>query len=177
LVVVAFLLYSTFNLDALFLWAMLFLASMVALAVLCYPMFITLERPVRVTPEQAIKDYFGALSHRVPHYKRMWLLLATDGRSSPSFRTFDEFQRYWKDKLDGWKKSAGSPGKLNQLEVEVQDFKSDKSAGQSEIEASYTARVVRRGAEGASPVATYHVSLRLVRGPDKMWYLDDGTIG
>ena len=31
-----------------------------------------------MTPEQAVKDYFAALSHHVPHYRRMWLLPGAD---------------------------------------------------------------------------------------------------
>ena len=175
LIVAAFLLYATFSLDALFLWFVLMLASFVALIVLAYPIFITLERPVRITPEQAIKDYFGAFSHLVPHTKRMWLLLAADGRTSPSYRSFGEFHAYWKGKVAAWKSESGAAGPLNPFEIEVVDFKSDKSAGLNELEAAYTARVRRRGVSD-SPVATYNLSVRLVRGSDKMWYLDSGTL-
>ncbi len=176
LVVVGFVLYATFDVQRLPFWSLLLLAGLIALAILAYPMFITLERPVRVTPEQALKDYFGALSHRVPHYRRMWLLLANDGRASPSFRTFDEFKAYWQGRLSAWKTESGGGGWLNPIEVEVVDFKSDKSAGQTEVEASYAARVVRVDKPGRPTIAVHPVSLRLVRGPDKMWYLDDGTL-
>ncbi len=62
---------------------LLLIGGLVAV-VLCYPIVITLERPVRVTPEQAARDYFGALSHHFPHYRRMWLLLAPGAVSRPS---------------------------------------------------------------------------------------------
>ena len=52
--------------------------------VLSYPILITLERPVRITPEQAARDYFGALSHHFPHYRRMWLLLSARGAPRPN---------------------------------------------------------------------------------------------
>ena len=175
LILVGFMLYTTFNVNRLPLWAMFFLAGLVTLGILAYPLFITLERPVRVTPEQAIKDYFGALSHRVPHYRRMWLLLATDGRTSPAYRSFPEFKAYWKGRLARWKAEKGG-GWLNPIEVEVVDFKSGVSAGQTEVEASYTAKVVGGDAPGRPTIAVYPVSLRLVRGPDKMWYLDDGAL-
>ncbi len=31
----------------------------IAAAILSYPILITLERPVRITPEQALRDYYG----------------------------------------------------------------------------------------------------------------------
>jgi hypothetical protein len=169
------LLYATFNLDALFVWSLVLLASMIVLLVLAYPIFITLERPVRMTPEQAVKDYFGAFSHLVPHTKRMWLLLATDGRSSPSFGAYGEFETYWRGKVAAWKTDASLTAPLNPFEIEVIDFKSDKSAGQTELDATYTARVIKRGQPGEA-IATYNIALRLVRGSDKMWYLNSGTL-
>jgi hypothetical protein len=172
--VAAFLLYSMFRVDALAAWVVLFAFAAVGLAILAYPIFITLERPVRVTPEQAAKDYFGALSHRVPHYRRMWLLLSTDGRNAPEFGSFDAFKSYWIRRLAEWKAEAKSQGALNPITVEIADFKSEKSAGQTEIDGEYTARVVLPGQ--AEPVASYRVSARLVRGADKMWYLEKGTL-
>jgi hypothetical protein len=172
--VAGFLLYSTFRVDALAAWVVLFAFATVGLVILAYPIFITLERPVRVTPEQAAKDYFGALSHRVPHYRRMWLLLSTDGRNAPEFGSFDAFKSYWTRRLAGWEAEAKSQGVLNPLTVEVADFKSEKSAGQTEIDGEYTARVLVPGR--TEPVASYRVSGRLVRGEDKMWYLESGTL-
>jgi len=175
LIVVGFLLVSTFRADALFLWVMLFLASVVGLIVLAYPIFITFERPVRITPEHAVKDYFGAFSHLVPHTKRMWLLLATDGRSSPEFQSYGAFQAYWKRQVAAWKTDSKSSGPLNPFDIEVQSFKSEKSVGETLLEATYTARVIKRG-EPSEVVATYNIATRVVRGEDKMWYLDSGTL-
>jgi hypothetical protein len=150
------------------------LAGGVALAVLSYPILITLERPVRVTPEQAVHDYFVALSHHVPHYRRMWLLLSNAGRSAGGFATFDGFRRYWKTRLAelrGGKSSAFTP-----LKFQVHDFKSEKSAGKSEISVTFTVRVLVRGRQTEGPIATIPVKTTLVKGPDKMWYLDRGTL-
>jgi hypothetical protein len=168
------LLYATFRLDALAPWSVLLAFSAVGLTILAYPIFITLERPVRVTPEQAVKDYFGALSHRVPHYKRMWLLLSTDGRLSREFSDFATFRSYWTSQLARWKAEARSQALLNPLTVEVADFKSDKSAGQTEIDGEYSVRVLVPGR--VEPVASYRVSGRFVWGADKMWYLETGTL-
>jgi hypothetical protein len=174
MLVAGYLLYATFSIHAIAAWLVLLAFSAVGLAILAYPIFMTLERPVRVTPEQAAKDYFAALSHRVPHFKRMWLLLSTDGRRSPSFDSFPAFQGYWKAKLAQWKADARSQGVLNPLTVEVSGFKSEKSAGQTEIDGEYTASVMDPGR--TEPVATYHVKARFVRGDDRMWYLESGTL-
>ena len=63
-------------------FAFLIVGGLVAV-VLSYPLIITLERPVRVTPEQALRDYYNALSHHVPHFRRMWLLLSTQQAAFP----------------------------------------------------------------------------------------------
>jgi hypothetical protein len=170
-----YFLWWTFSVDGLAIWIFLLMASSTVLVVLAYPIFITLERPVRITPEQALKDYFAALSHKIPHFKRMWLLLANDGKHSINFSTFDEFKSYWKTRLMAWKLKARNTSSLNPFDVEVSEFKSDKSAGQTEVEAEYTARVVLHD-KPDQPVATYRIALRLVRGEDKMWYLESGTL-
>jgi len=144
-----------------------------ALGYLAYPLFITMERPIRITPEQALKDYFGALSHRKPHYRRMWLLLSSAGKQSHNFNTFAQFTDYWNQTLKAWN-SAGSAG-ANPLVFSVEQFKSEKSAGLKELDAKYAVRVQntkRPDVETRSQLVT----IRLVKGPDNMWYLDDGTM-
>ena len=78
---------------------LLLLVGAVGAVVLSYPILITLERPVRMTPEQAVRDYYAALSHHLPHYRRMWLLLARTGRTSSSYGSFEGFKAYWAEKL------------------------------------------------------------------------------
>jgi hypothetical protein len=168
-------LYAAISIVGMFLWLFLLLVSLTLLLVLAYPILITLERPVRMTPEQAAKDYFNAFSHLVPHTRRMWLLLAIDGRNSPSFGSFSEFDAYWKRRIAAWKSDANTSAPLNPFDIELVDFKSDKSAGQTEVDASYTARVIMRG-QTSEAVATYSISLSLVRGSDKMWYLNSGVL-
>src|SRR5262245_18196792 len=75
------------------------LLGMLAMAALSYPLAVTLERPVRVTPEQAVKDYYDALSHSLPHYRRMWLLLSSAGRTCPEFAEFEVFESYWRSTI------------------------------------------------------------------------------
>lgn len=145
----------------------------IALLLLGYPLFITMERPIRITPEQAAKDYYAALSHSVPHIRRMWLLLSLNGRSSRFFHSFNEFNIYWNKKLDSLKPAKG--GRFNSLLFSVQDFKSEKSAGLTHLEAKFTLQVQERD-QPTSPGRTFPVTVRLVKGPDKMWYLEDGTM-
>ena len=166
----------TFSLDRLMTWFVSGMLCLVGLAVLAYPIFITLERPVRMTPEQAAKDYFNALSHLKPHYKRMWLLLGIDGKSCPGFHSFEEFTEYWRTKIVEWKAIAGASGPFNPFEIVVVDFHGEKSSGRTEVEASYTANVVKRGEANALPVVAFAVTGRFAKGDDDMWYLDDGSL-
>jgi hypothetical protein len=152
----------------------LLLVGLLVAIVLSYPMLITLERPVRVTPEQALRDYYGALSHHVPHLRRMWLLLSTSGRVSTAFGSFEGFKGYWREQLGQLRK--GHAGALTPLVFEVANFKSEKSAGKPRIDASFTVNVSVRGRRSAGPIHAIPASISLVRGPDNMWYLENGTL-
>ncbi|MGC8643486.1 MAG: hypothetical protein ACP5XB_26820 [Isosphaeraceae bacterium] len=171
---VLFLLYVTMGAEmygsALF---FLFLGGVVGVF-LSYPILVTLERPVRVTPEQAARDYFGALSHHFPHYRRMWLLLGTKGRTSAYFASYEGFKTYWKNRLDQLRE--GHAGPFAPLVFQVEDFRGEKSAGQSEIQGEFRLRVFVRGRRGAGPILNTRLERDFVRGPDKMWYLEDGTL-
>ncbi|GAC1473329.1 MAG: hypothetical protein NVSMB9_21770 [Isosphaeraceae bacterium] len=142
--------------------------------VLIYPMLITLERPVRITPEQAIQDYFSAISHHRPHYLRMWLLLSNKGRVSSEYASIEGFSTYWKKtllELRGRRVTAFTP-----LKFVVNGFKSEKSVGKTEIAATYLVDVFIRGRQDEGAIQSFTVSTTLVRGPDGMWYLDRGTL-
>lgn len=142
--------------------------------VLSYPILITLERPVRITPEQALKDFYGALSHHVPHYRRMWLLLARNGRLSSSFGSFEGFKAYWDEKLQTIK--GDRAGRWTPLVFEVEGYRGDKSAGKSQVEVKFTLKVYVRGKRQDGPIASIPGQVSMVRGPDKMWYLESGTL-
>jgi hypothetical protein len=146
----------------------------VVLLVLSYPILITFERPVRVTPEQAVNDYYAALSHGLPHYRRMWLLLSAVGRNPRLFAAFEDFQAAWKERLADF--HEGPAPQWNPLRFRIRDFKSEKSAGQTEIDASYTVDVVDQRRPKKGPIATFPITTNLVRGPDRMWYLNQGTL-
>lgn len=169
------LLYLLFSMELYGTAFVMLMAGGVALALLSYPILITLERPVRVTPEQAVRDFFGALSHHVPHYRRMWLLLSDRGKFSGVFATFDGFRNYWKGRL-AQLRAEGRAGGFTPLRFLVDDFRSDKSIGKNEVDASFTVRILVRGKQADGPVQSIRVETRLVRGPDRMWYLDRGTL-
>jgi hypothetical protein len=142
--------------------------------ILAYPILITLERPVRITPEQAVRDYYGALSHHLPQYRRMWLLLSTAGRVSSAFGSFAGFKNYWKDRLASMRQ--GHAGSLTPLVFDVTEFQADKSAGKARIDAEFKLSVSIRGQRKGGPIQKIPLKIALVRGPDKMWYLENGTL-
>jgi len=146
-----------------------------AMVLLSYPILVTLERPVRITPEQAVTDFFAAASHHFPSYRRMWLLLSTLGREPGRFATFEEFRDHWRSRVEGWKGSGGA-GKWTPLKFAVVDFQADKSTGKSTSKAEYTVHVLVRGRVQDGPVASFRMAHGLVKGPDRMWYLNRGTL-
>jgi hypothetical protein len=154
--------------------AFLFLVGLGACVVLAYPIFITLERPIRMTPEQAAKDFYDALSHLVPHYKRMWLLLTSGGRSSGSFTTYEGFKNYWKARIAQLRGDRG--GSFTALEFRVEEFKGSKSDDGSSAEGTFLVTVFVAGKENPEPIETIKVESAFVRGPDNMWYLSRGTL-
>jgi hypothetical protein len=168
------LIYFALGAEAYGLATMLFIAGCVVAAVLSYPILITLERPVRVTPEQAARDYFGALSHHLPHHRRMWLLLSARGRVSPCFASYEGFKNYWNTRVGQLRQ--GHAGPLSPLVFVVSDFRADKSAGKTEIDGKFTVNVFVRGRRKEGPIANLTVERTFTRGPDNMWYLDDGTL-
>jgi hypothetical protein len=170
---ILFVFYVLFQIEQYSLAFLVLLASAPVLLLVSYPMFITMERPVRVTPEQAVRDFFSALSHHFPHYRRMWLLLSTAGRVSGSFASFDGFRSYWKSRMTELK--AGHAGNLTPLKFQVDDFRAEKSAGLTRIDASYTVNVFVRGRQADGPIASTRFTTSLVKGPDRMWYLNSGT--
>jgi HAMP domain-containing protein len=172
--VLLLLVYFVFGQDYYGLAFVLLMVGLLVAVVLAYPMLITLERPVRVTPEQALRDYYGALSHHVPHFRRMWLLLSSAGRVSAAYGSFEGFKGYWKEQLARLRDKHAGP--LTPLVFEVVDFKSEKSAGKTRIDTTYTVNVSVRGQRSAGAIHRIPVASALVKGPDNMWYLEIGTL-
>jgi len=166
--------YFTLGADLLAITGLILLLGGLGAVVLSYPILITLERPVRVTPEQAARDYFGALSHHFPHYRRMWLLLSAKGRTSPQFASYEGFKAYWIARLG--QLHEGRAGRFSPLVFQVDEFHAEKSAGKTEINARFRLRVLIRGRRSEGPIGSMLLERSFVRGPDGMWYLNEGTL-
>ena len=145
-----------------------------ACVLLSYPIAITIERPVRITPEQAVTDFFAAASHHIPHYRRMWLLLSPAARQAGRFTDFGEFRANWRRRIAGWKEGRG--GKFTPLSFQIGDFRGDKSVGLTTSHVEYTVQVFVRGQEAGKPINSYRMSHGVVKGPDRMWYLNQGAL-
>jgi hypothetical protein len=171
------LLFACYGLGAEYFWyAMLtVLVGAIVAAILSYPIWITLERPVRITPEQAVRDYYGSLSHHFPHFRRMWLLLSSAGRISNAFGSYEGFKAYWKDRVRLMRE--GHAGSFTPLVFEIGDFRAEKSAGKVRIDTEFNLKVWVRGKRRAGAIHAIPMKIALVRGPDRMWYLEDGTLG
>jgi len=70
----------------------------------------------------------------------------------------------------------GHAGPLTPLVFEVINFKAEKSAGKTRIDATFSVNVLVRGQRPAGAIHTIPASISLVRGPDSMWYLENGTL-
>src|SRR4029077_12025670 len=123
---------------------------------------------------QALRDYYGALSHHRPHFRRMWLLLSNSGRITAYYGSFEGFKAYWIDRLR--KLKGNSAGLMTPLVFEVTAYRGDKSAGQSRIDAQFTLKDSIRGQRQAGPIHSFPLRISLARGPYKMWYLENGTL-
>ena len=154
---------------------LVFLAGGAATVLLSYPLLVTLERPVRITPEQAVLDFYAAASHHFPHYRRMWLLLSDLGRRSGEFSTFEGFRDHWKARVERWRRDGGG-GKYAPLKFEVEAFRADKSTGKETSRADYTVNVRLRDREDVGPIESFKMAHGLVKGPDRMWYLNRGVL-
>lgn len=147
--------------------------GMAALVPLVYPIAVTLERPVRMTPERAIKDFYDSAAHHFPQYRRMWLLLSDEGKQSRDFDSFATFRTYWKHRITQIRGAAVNS--TTPLNFAILDFDADKSLGQTEVDAKYTVSVRPRGEDGRV-LEEVRIKTSLVKGPDKMWYLNSGTL-
>lgn len=170
----ATLIVLTFSGENIGLTLVLMLLGGGALLLLAYPIAVTLERPVRMTPEHAVRDFYGALAHHVPHYRRMWLLLSSAGRTSSSYGSLEGFKAYWKARLAALR--GNGVGSFTPLVFEIQDFKAEKSAGKTAISATYTLNISARGQRSKGPLATVPIRATFARGPDNQWYLNEGTL-
>jgi hypothetical protein len=169
-----FLIYLAIVTEAYLFAFFVFIGGTFILLVLSYPILITLERPVRVTPELAVRDFFDSLSHHLPHYRRMWLLLSTEGRISAHYSTYMGFRIYWVRMRHYLRRGRGAW--FQPLIFKVEGFQAEKSTGKNAIKARFSLNIFRRDDDEEDPIATYRMEMGLVKGRDRMWYLDKGTI-
>jgi hypothetical protein len=143
---------------------------------LSYPLVVGLERPLRMSPERAVRDYFEALEHHGPLLRRMWLFLAPEGRETRYYSNFDGFQAYWRRRIREWQ-HRGDAWRVTPVAIMVGQVDSPQDAQNPNIRhLHFTVQVSIRGKRAAGPVATYHVQWTAVRGPDRQWYLLSGDL-
>jgi hypothetical protein len=65
---------------------------------------------------------------------------------------------------------------LNLLKFRIDDFKSEKTAGRTATEVTFTVNVFVRFGPDAGLIASIPVEMDVVKGPDQMWYLTKGTL-
>ena len=166
--------YFSFSVENLSLSLTILIVGGLAAVILAYPIWITLERPVRITPEQAARDYYDSLCHHLPHFRRMWLLLGKRGRTCGAYGSFEGFRDYWKRRLETLR--DGQVGPWTPLVFQVTNFRSEKSGGQSRLDVEFVVQVWRRGGRAQPPLRSIPVQMSMVRGPDRMWYLESGVL-
>ncbi len=139
-----------------------------------YQIAITLERPVRVTAQHAAQEFYGALNHRFPNYRRAYGLLTAGGQRSERFMDLAGFRAYWNAVRGGFSRA---PAWLRPPELRVEKFECHYDAGKTTAEIEYVLRVVwPRKAATSEPLAQIPMRNLAVRGPDGMWYLNSGSL-
>jgi len=146
----------------------------VALLYGAYYIIISLEVPVRVTPEQSAKEFYGAAGHRMPNYRRMYTLLTADGRQSDDFSDFADFRAYWQAAIARMSRSATW---LVPLDFRIEGFRCRYNGDKTLARVRYILKVSPRGRpESDEPAAEFEIHNLAVKGPDGQWYLNDGTL-
>lgn len=146
--------------------------SLAGLAMLAYLVAVSLDRPVRVTPEQGVREYFEALDHHLPNLRRMYLLLTDDAKQVPELSTYRRFRAYWIYRLALLRPAEEG---MRPMVAKVRKFKSQYNRNRTWARASYILEFYVRGLEGES-VATFEMNSELVKAADGMWYLNEGRI-
>ncbi len=146
------------------------------LAVMAYPLAVGLERPIRMSPERAVRDYFESLEHHGPLYRRMWIFLAPEGQTSRSYADYESFRLYWKQRIREWQ-HRGNAWPMTPVAITIDRFESKPDPEDPESRSlNFTVNVSLRGHRSQGPIATYSLNWRAVRGPDQQWYLSVGNL-
>ena len=137
-----------------------------------YLVAISLERPVRVTPEQGVREYFGALDHHLPNFRRMYLLLTDDAKEVPEFHTYQCFRAHWNYRLAQIRPAEAG---FRPVVAKVKKFNAQYTHSRKWASATFVLEFSLRGLEG-EPLTSYKMNCDLVKAPDGMWYLNEGRI-
>lgn len=138
---------------------------------LAYPLVVGLERPVRSSPERAVRDFFEALEHHGPLYPRMWLLLTPEAQNAAHYSEFSGFRRYWKGRIQEWRHRgdawAGTPVVLT-----IDSLRANPDPHEPLVRhVKFDLAVSVRGRRSSGPVARYSMQWTAERGRDGQWYL------
>jgi hypothetical protein len=154
-----------------------YVATLMFLAAMGYGAYcvvISLEVPVRVTPEQAIQEFFAAAGHRLPNFRRMYVLLTDNGKTSSAYSDLAQFRAYWTDQIAQFSRS---PAWLVPLEFRIEGFSHRYNADKTMATVRYVVKIAPRGqAESVSATAEFDVRNLVVKGPDGQWYVNDGSL-
>lgn len=138
---------------------------------LAYPLVVGLERPVRSSPERAVRDFLESLEHHGPLYHRMWLLLTPEAQNTAHYSEFSGFSRYWKGRIQEWRHRgdawAGTPVVMTIDSLNVTPDSVDPLVRHMKFDLA----VSLRGRRNAGPVARYAMNWIAERGRDSQWYL------
>jgi hypothetical protein len=139
-----------------------------------YHLVITLEPPVRVTPEQAVNEFFAAISHRLPNFARAYALLTDEGRQTDDFSDQNDFRAYWIAQLA---RIGKFPVWLVPLEFRVEGVTCRYDPEKTMALLKYRLCVgVRSASTSKSSLAELDARNLAVKGPDGQWYLNDGRL-
>jgi hypothetical protein len=148
------------------------LTSLAGLAIMGYLIAISLDRPVRTLAEQGVREYFEALDHHLPNFRRMYLLLTDEAKQVPELSTYSRFRAYWMYRLALLRPpEAGT----RPVVAKVKKFNAQYNSSRTWARATYILEFYLRGLEG-EPVATFDMKADLVKAADGMWYLNEGRI-
>ena len=155
--------------------ALIFGVGCLGAVLLSYPLLITLERPVRITPGAGRA---GLLRRPLASSPPLPPDVAAAQRPGPGLSPI-RLVRGIQELLGqaaGASSASGHAGRFSPLVFKVEEFRAEKSAGKTEIDARFKVKVLVRGRQAEGPIWSLPAERSFVRGPDGMWYLNDGTL-
>lgn len=163
-------------------WSTIHLAGWICIlgtavtAMMSYPLIVGLERPVRMSPERVVCDYFESLEHHGPLYRRMWIFLAPEARNCRAFADYDSFRLYWKQRIQEWR-HRGNAWPLTPIVISIQKFQSKTDPSDpNKSHLKFSIAVSLRGHRNLGSIASYDLNWTAVRNTDRQWYLADGNL-